>query len=92
VMGYRSRRLRLLDVPKPEPVATSASTALMVLDPAVCPACGASIAEVGWLQPALFWFGGHGGTSAMRRRTCRCGWSLVVAVDTVSPRLGEVPT
>lgn len=43
--------------------------------------------EVGWAQPALFFFGGYGATVLRVKRRCgRCGWELPVDERSISPR------
>lgn len=59
---------------------------LATTDPTFCPDCGETLRTAAWGQPALFKHGGYGATSNTERRHCPCGWSLVVAVTTSSPR------
>jgi predicted RNA-binding Zn-ribbon protein involved in translation (DUF1610 family) len=64
-----------------------ARVTLVAFDPEVCPECGAALARITWLQPALLRHAGYGATEQSTRRWCPCcGWSLPIDLATVSPR------
>lgn len=61
--------------------------AVVHVDSSRCPSCGTAIVELGWAQPALFYFGGHGATIlTVRRRCAGCGWQLPDELRSVNPR------
>lgn len=67
-------------------------TALVPLDPDVCPTCAATLVRYTWGQPALFLHAGYGATEVITRRWCvECGWTIGPDIATESPRLLERP-
>ncbi len=60
---------------------------LVVVDPAVCPACTSPTATVTIDEPAIVRHGGYGATRTTTVAFCSdCGWSLVRNVTETNPR------
>lgn len=59
--------------------------ALVVRDPAACPACGADVQVVATAQTPLLHHGGYGAARRHTVRWCPCGWDLVAEVAEVRP-------
>lgn len=80
---------RLFDVaPKAKRVGTT--TALVALDPDVCPSCGGAVICTTLAQGALVRHGGYGATTEVVTAHCdsrRCRWSMQRRRGEVSPRI-----
>lgn len=79
---------RLFDVATKER-RTGTTTALVALDPTICPACGNDLSTTTLAQGALVRHGGYGATTEIVTAHCErrsCHWSMQRRSTEVSPR------
>lgn len=88
-MTCRAQCLDLDVSPDPQPeVELSDCTDLVHVDTAnTCPNCGFDLHTFGWVQPALFYFGGRGeATGRTFRRCASCRWTSRTDEAAVNPK------
>lgn len=65
------------------------TTALVALDPKLCPTCGDDVMHVTTCQPALLRHGGYGATLEVVTAHCwndACRWMMQLRQTEISPR------